>query len=248
MSGIRQISQSIARGPGTLALECHPDPLPSGFNITHRWEPYAANAEPTDPGGAGLVTYLQDLEGSADMVPNTLGVTGASGAQLHIIENQVALGLGPNRRLMTALNRSQPHTLVTAVRPRGEGYTAIAALFGAATTAGARGSVYITADGQWAMNAGSTLLNAAPVRGGKWQIITAVFNGPDSALRIDGAETVGNAGTEVADRLILGSYATLSAPMAAYMGPVYYSPTAWSPVQRANFETWVRTTSRLPFT
>lgn len=247
MAGIRQQVQTAARGNGTATLPCYPDPLPDGYGITHRWEAYAANAEPTDPGGPGVLTFLPDLIGTSDMVPNALTSTGATGPQYHLIDNQVALGFGAPRRLMTGLNRAQPHTLVALLRPRNEGYTAISSVLGASTVTGVRGSVYITADGKWAMNAGNTISLSAAIKGGKWQVLTAVFNGANSVLRVDGEEITGNAGTEVADRLILGSFAELGAPLVAYMSAIYYAPAAWTPAQRANFENWVRAINRLPF-
>ncbi len=241
-----RISSVTISGEGTLGLRCTPDPLPAGFGITHRWEPYAADALPTDPGGSGVLASLPDLVGSADMVPNAMGSTGATGPSFHVIGGQVGMGFGAPRRLMTPLARSQPHTIVALVRPRTEGYTALSVLLGAATTAGARGSVYLTADGLWAMNAGSTISNSAPLKGGQWQIVIAVFNGPNSVLRVDGVETTGNAGSEVADRLILGSFANLGGPLVAYLGSVYYASSAWTLTQRNDFEAWLRKVNRLP--
>lgn len=247
MVGIRQVSQAIARGPRTTVLECHPDPLPEGYGITHRWEPYAANAEPGDTLNGVTLTYLKDLIGSADMVPNAMGATGATGPGYQLIGGQCALGFGAPRRLMTPLNRSQPHTIVAMIRPLAGGYTALSVFLGAQSTVGARGSVFFTSDGKWSMNAGVGLVNPAPVKGGQWQIVTAVFDGANSVLRIDGEEVTGNAGTEITDRLILGSFALLGGPTVCYMGPVYYAPVAWNAIQRAEFETWLRGINRLPF-
>ena len=248
MTGIRQISQAIARGPGTTALECHPDPLPEGFGITHRWEPYAANLEPGDALGAVTLNFLEDLIGSADMVPNAMGSTGASGPSYQMIGNQVAMGFGAPRRLMTPLDRAQPHTLVTLIRPQANPYSALSVFLGGRSDVGNRGSVFFTADDRWSMNAGLGIIHDAPVKHGQWQIVTAVFDGANSVLRVDGAEMAGNAGTEATDRLILGSFATLGGPVNAFMGPTYFAPLAWNATQRAEFETWLRKINRLPFT
>lgn len=241
-----RISQVTIRGSGTLGLRPAVDPLPAGFGITHRWEPYTANLEPGETlGSSPVLSVLRDQVGAADMVPNAMGSTGASGAPYQLVNGQPGLAFGSPRRLMTPLDRSQPHALVTLVRPA-SGISALSAILGAATTVGSRGSLYLTSDGRWAMNAGNTLVNEAPIKGGQWQVAMAVFNGPSSVLRIDGVEVTGNAGTETADRLILGSMATLAAPLNGYIASVYYAPVAWNASQRNDYETWLREINGLP--
>lgn len=242
----QRIRQATFRGAGTLELLCTPDPLPAGFGITHRWEPYTANLEPGDTlGSSPILSSLVDLIGTAHMVPNAMGSTGATGAPYQIVNDVPGLAFGAPRRLMTPLDRSQPHTLVALVRPA-SGISALSAILGASTTAGSRGSLYLTSDGRWAMNAGNTLTNPAAVKGGQWQVAMAVFNGSNSVIRIDGQEVAGNAGTEAADRLILGSMATLSAALNGYLSSPIYAPVAWDAIQRADYETWLREINQLP--
>lgn len=241
-----RISQVTIRGSGTLGLRPAVDPLPEGFGITHRWEAYTANVEPGDTfADAPLLPFLPDLIGTADMVPNAMGSVDATGPALQLIGGQVGLGFGAPKRLMTPLIRSHPHTLVALVRPRVEPYTDLSVILGAQSTSGARGSVYI-AGGKWSMNAGQGLSTDAAVKGGQWQVLTAVFNGASSALRVDGEDITGNAGSETADRLILGSFALLGAPTVMYLASVYYAPVAWTLTQRADFEAWLREINQLP--
>lgn len=244
MDGLMNLSTAIAIAPGTADLRCDPDEI-TDYGWTHRWEAYAV---PNDIGATA--SFLEDLIGNNDATPN--GGGGQSGATAGVVgfqNEKICLQLGGTNRYATgAFTQGAACTMVGLVRPKGDPYPPGTQNFLFAKSAGS-GARNVWLDGQaWAINGGSTLTLPNSVKNADWQVVTAVFNGPSSVLRVDGQEVTGNAGTDAPTGLTIGATAALlpAATLTAWFAAAYFAPRALTFAERTAFESEVRRLHRLP--
>lgn len=244
MAGIIQISPGVATAAGAASLPVFPDTI-TDYGWTHRYEAYAA---PQDIGAS--VPTLKDLIGTSDATPNGgPGTSGGSAGALGFVDQRIGVQLGGLSRYATAtFAQGAACTIVGLLRPTSAAYTPGEQKYLFAKSGGT-GSRNVWLDGQsWNINGGGTLSLANSVKNGVWQIVTAVFNGASSVLRVDGQEVTGNAGTDAPSGLTIGAQAALTPTntLTCWFGAAYFAPRALTPAERAAFEAQLRTLHRLP--
>lgn len=232
MTGIMQISTAITSGPGVADLEFVPDEMPAALSIAHRWEAYAA-----------VQDIGEKVLSSRDIIGGKL-LTAASAATaptLVLDQGQLAFefdGVDDALRGIGLIQRAQPYTITVVARALDVAAGAHVVIGGGGTNG--RGAIF--ADGaNWRANAGSSFGLVGAVDVTAYQIVTVVFNGANSVIRVDGSEIAGNVGAENATDFLLGCLGGGSSYFKGRVRAVYYAARAWTAAERKLAEDTIRT-------
>lgn len=236
MAGIMQISPTIAAGAGIfdLPLVVHPIPV-AGYTRRH-----VAYAVPQDVGAT--VAAWTDLAGGTPLTVNGQGGTASTAPVLASDGGVPAMEFTGTASLGTAMPLNQPHTIVVCARTVGTP-SALGVLTGGTASSPGRSSQFIdpSTGPQWRSNAGASLGSTVNASAVDYQVITTVFNGASSVMRVDGVETTGTTGTDARTILTLATWSGAGANrLACRIAEILVFPFALDLTQRAAVETAVR--------
>jgi hypothetical protein len=108
----------------------------------------------------------------------------------------------------------------------------IGVIVGGSLSSPNRGSLFMSSAGTLALNAGVTMTTPENVPIGESAVLIGVLNGADSVLGINGAETTGNAGSEVPNVTSLGRASAANTALTGDILEVVIYPRALNAAER----------------